>query len=64
MTPACAFCGTKADDAEALLQSATHLGTYICSWCVEATLPAIATFRRNRGWKRIPPPVPQLTYDI
>ena len=64
MNPACAFCGTKAEDAEMLLQSVIHPGTSICSWCAECTQPAIATYRRNHGWKHIPPPIPQPTYDI
>lgn len=64
MHPACSFCGTKAKDAELLLQCGLNPGTYICSWCVECATPAIATYRRNHGWKRIPPPTPPLTYDI
>jgi len=55
----CGFCGTRAEDAEMLLQSQTHQGTFICSWCVESTMPAIAKYRRTHGWKRQAPPTTQ-----
>jgi hypothetical protein len=55
----CGFCGIRAEDSEMLLQSQTHQGTFICSWCVESTMPAIAKYRRNHGWKRQAPPTTQ-----
>jgi hypothetical protein len=56
MTPVCSFCGTEAPEAELLLQCGQNPRVFICSWCVESALPAIAAYRRSHGWKRVPPP--------